>query len=137
VQPSLDYSKDKRGVTRDMQWYDPQHPLLTPDEDGTSSLIPWGFHSKIIAREYPRGFCMTVGCTKRHGWMYVGSHNTSAASWGAEERGRLVIRNFELGVVTISTPSMSPGEGCGPDLDILAPLPFDPKTLMQHHPAPL
>jgi len=42
----------------------------------------WGWHSKVMTRVYPPGFCKRSGCSRVHGWRYIGSHNTSRACWG-------------------------------------------------------
>jgi len=101
--------------------------------------VTWGWHSKVMSRVYPQGFCKRSGCTRTHGWRYFGSHNCSRASWGWRwrnaERGIFVMdpaRNFEAGVVLTSVPASLGDDECGVDLDELAPLPFKPSQLVRH-----
>lgn len=47
------------------------------------------YHSKNCTRVWGDG----------NGWTYCGSHNLSAAAWGSHRGTKLMIRNFELGVV--------------------------------------
>jgi hypothetical protein len=51
------------------------------------------YHSKNCTRVWAEG-----GGAAR-GWTYCGSHNLTAAAWGSHRGTKLLIRNFELGVV--------------------------------------
>jgi len=114
-------SFEQRMFTNAHLWEDTKHPLMHETED---SPVPWGWHSKVMYRTYPSGWCRTKGCTRVHGWAYVGSHNCSAASWGScPRKGQTTIRNFELGVVISSFPAQR-GMKCGMDLKGAVPVPW-------------
>lgn len=102
-------------VTRPFIYTDPDRPDGRP------------YHSKMMCRFYEPGFCRAIDCKKRHGWVYIGSHNLSAGSWGSDQRDSL-LANWELGVLFVSNVSRFPYEKCGVDLS-LVPIPFSPQRV--------
>jgi hypothetical protein len=62
--------------------------------DPTAS--PLHSHSKLMLRAWQH----SAICSRVHGWVYVGSHNFSKASWGTVDGDRHL---WELGVLSIST----------------------------------
>jgi len=103
--------------------------------------VPWGWHSKVMTREYPRGYCKNPGCERAHGWRYIGSHNCSRASWGWSYFDRSSKQfvmdapsNWEMGVILTSHPALREDEDCGKDLSRIAPLPFVREKLTRSHP---
>jgi len=127
-------SFDQRMFTNAHLWEDKKHPLMHSTED---SPVPWGWHSKVMYRMYPPSKCRTEGCTRMHGWAYVGSHNCSAASWGLPRKGNTTIRNFELGLVISSFPAVRHGAQCGIDLKDAVPIPWSgASNLVRYEPTP-
>jgi len=57
---------------------------------------PLHSHSKLMLRAWQH----SAVCSRVHGWVYVGSHNFSKASWGTMDGDRHL---WELGVLSIST----------------------------------
>lgn len=120
-------------------WHELDSLLLGPRAGAKKAA--WGWHSKVMSREYPAGFCKKPGCTKVHGWRYIGSHNCSRASWGGSRFDHSSMsfvaeapRNWEMGVILTSLPASSPYEECGLDLCAVAPLPFDPDQIVRSFP---
>lgn len=129
----------KRSELQQALWDEKDAALLRPMDDCQS--VPWGWHSKVMTREYPANFCKRVGCTRKHGWRYIGSHNCSRASWGwnyydpiQQEWVMDPAHNYEAGVLLVSQPARSNSE-CGVDLDQCAPLPFRLSSLFKTSPS--
>lgn len=117
-----------------------QHHLLLEAKRGIPRAS-WGWHSKVMTREYPPGFCKRRDCHRVHGWRYFGSHNCSRSCWGMSYYDKYVHRvvteyprNWEMGVVLASIPASGAGDECGVDLDIVAPLPFRKRNLRPSYP---
>jgi len=120
-----------------LMWDETESALLKPKT--CARQVPWGWHSKIMTREYPAGFCKRTGCKRVHGWRYIGSHNCSRASWGWSSGNTPTSkwsppRNWEMGVVITSLPVACENEECGIDLGEAAPLPFKKKSLARTFP---
>mmetsp|Transcript_110006 Transcript_110006/g.206196 ORF Transcript_110006/g.206196 Transcript_110006/m.206196 type:complete len:535 (-) Transcript_110006:234-1838(-) len=122
-----------------VMWDEIDNLLLKPQKG--IPISPWGWHSKVMTRTYPVGFCKKPGCKQVHGWRYIGSHNCSRASWGwsyFDRSSKTIVmdppRNWEMGVILTSLPALSPDEECGVDLSAVAPLPFQPEKLMRTFP---
>ncbi|CAE8613831.1 unnamed protein product [Polarella glacialis] len=117
-------------ISRARLWKDPDN-VLRDDRPGLDK-VPWGWHSKVMVRSYPLGQC----CGRMHGWVYLGSHNCSAHSWGDL---RNPIANWELGILICSPPCIGESSKCGCDLAVV-PLPFNRQTLRHfrsdEHPKP-
>ena len=129
----------RRSELKKVLWDENASALLQPRKDRPP--VPWGWHSKVMTRVYPPGFCLNPGCNRTHGWRYLGSHNCSRASWGWRpyclEKHISVMdppNNWELGVLIISSPARVENETCGVDLDVCAPLPFKPDGIHRLHP---
>lgn len=60
-----------------------------PDFADFRSIRRVPYHSKNCTRVWGDG----------RGWTYCGSHNLTAAAWGSYRGAKILIRNFELGVV--------------------------------------
>jgi len=120
-------------ATKKLLWDETQSLLLNPKADARKT--GWGWHSKIMLREYPVGFCKRAECRRVHGWRYFGSHNCSRASWGwSSSDGSSPPRNWEMGVILTSLPASSENGECGVDLRTAAPLPFRAQTLKRTYP---
>lgn len=125
---------ERRSAVHSFLWDEGDSDLLGKK---AAPNVHWGWHSKVMSRVYPQGFCKRTGCTRTHGWRYFGSHNCSRASWGWRyfERGVFVMdpaKNFEAGVVVSSAPALLADKECGVDLSEVAPLPFRPSQLVRH-----
>lgn len=73
----------------------------------SEDTVSW--HSKMMSR-YSLQAC--TKCGKHHGWLYVGSHNLSKASWSSQAL-------WELGVLWLSPPPAAATARCGA-LDMLS-----------------
>lgn len=119
-------------ICRSQLWTDPSNVLR---RDITALKKPsWGWHSTVMTRTYPSQQC----CGRLHGWVYLGSHNCSAASWGNLDLS-MAMANWELGVLLLSPPRVVEGAKCGCDLSRVA-LPFNSQALRRfrsdRHPQP-
>jgi len=134
--------EEKRAPSTELNkalWDEMESLLLSPQ--GGADRPSWGWHSKVMTREYPVGFCKKAGCKHIHGWRYIGSHNCSRASWGwnyFDPSSRTFVmeppRNWEMGVILTSVPAVHGNDECGVDLSRIAPLPFQPAKLARLHP---
>jgi hypothetical protein len=89
-------------------------------------------HSKMMTRFYPEGSCKFKNCSKKHGWVYLGSHNVSASSWGTLfSGGQVQVRNWELGVLFCSNISNDRHIECGADLNQI-PIPFQQREIVPY-----
>jgi len=136
---NLEEKRPNSSEVKKVMWDEVASDLLSA-QDGVPP-VSWGWHSKVMTREYPQGFCKRLGCTRTHGWRYMGSHNCSRASWGgkyydpAEQACRMdPPKNWEMGVILTSCPAPCSESECGPDLADVAPLPFKPNKLARSFP---
>jgi len=120
-------------------WSEQGHPLLKAKKG--VPRVSWGWHSKVMTREYPQGFCKRPDCQRVHGWRYLGSHNCSRSCWGwsyyDRDVNQAVMQNpssWEMGMVLVSIPASSAVDECGADLNEVAPLPFQKANLHHSHP---
>jgi len=135
----MEEKSSKPSELKKVLWNEQGHPLLSAKKG--VPCVSWGWHSKVMTREYPQGFCKRPDCHRVHGWRYLGSHNCSRSCWGwryyDKDAKRVVVENpnsWEMGMVIVSIPASSAGDECGADLNEVAPLPFQQGNLRHSYP---
>jgi hypothetical protein len=130
---NMDEKTLRKSELKKVLWHEQGNKLLSTRDGTAGPPVSWGWHSKVMSREYPQGFCKRPGCTRTHGWRYLGSHNCSVASWGAPG-ANLPPHNWEAGMLIVSFPAMKDTGDCGADLSERAPLPFQTAKLTRSFP---